>query len=42
MMEVFEEKGFSVTDVENQTALCLTLDHWLERYETPVLGETAF
>ena len=34
MMEVFEEKGFSVTDVENlRLHYALTLDHWLERYE---------
>ena len=31
-MEVFEEKGFSVTDVENlRLHYSLTLDHWLER-----------
>ena len=34
MMEVFEEKGFSVTDVENlRLHYTLTLDLWLTRYE---------
>lgn len=34
MMEIFEEPGFSVIDVENlRLHYALTLNHWLRRYE---------